>query len=86
MAFLNFKTLFQLYTDALHHGLCAVLNQEQEGRMRVIGFGSSTLTAGGQNYHLHPRKLEFLALTEQFRYYLYYEPQIMVLKHNNPLI
>ena len=66
---------FVLHTDASNEGLGAVLYQRQYGKMRVIGYGSRTLTTAEKNYHLHSGKLEFLALKwaicEQFRDNLY---------------
>ena len=57
--------------------------------MRVIGYGSRTLTNAEQNYHLLSGKLEFLALkwaiSEHFRDYLYYAPSFVVYTDNNPL-
>ena len=57
--------------------------------MRVIGYGSRTLTPAERNYHLYSKKLEFLALKwaicEQFRDYLYYAPSFTVYTDNNPL-
>jgi len=80
---------FVLHTDASNEGLGAVLYQRQSGKMRVIGYGSRTLTPAEKNYHLHSGKLEFLALKwaicEQFRDYLYYAPSFTVYTDNNPL-
>ena len=80
---------FVLHTDASNEGLGAVLYQRQYGKMRVIGYGSRTLTTAEKNYHLHSGKLEFLALKwavcEQFRDYLYYAPSFTVYTDNNPL-
>ena len=80
---------FVLHTDASNEGLGAVLYQRQSGKMRVIGYGSRTLTTAEKNYHLHSGKLEFLALKwavcEQFRDYLYYAPSFTVYTDNNPL-
>ncbi|KAJ8015950.1 hypothetical protein DPEC_G00002020 [Dallia pectoralis] len=77
------------YLDASNQGLGAVLYQHQNGNLRVIAYGSRTLTAAEQNYHLHSGKLEFLALkwavTEKFRDYLYYAPTFTVFSDNNPL-
>ena len=57
--------------------------------MRVIGYGSRTLTPAERNYRLYSKKLEFLALKwaicEQFRDYLYYAPSFTVYTDNNPL-
>ena len=78
-----------LHTDASESGLGAVLYQEQNKVLRVIGYGSRTLTPAEKNYHLHSGKLEFLALKwaicEQFRDYLYYSPSFVVYTDNNPL-
>lgn len=40
----NFEEPFVLHTDVLEKGLGAILNQQQGGKMRVIGYGSQTLT------------------------------------------
>ena len=57
--------------------------------MRVIGYGSRSLTPAEKNYHLYSGKLEFLALKwavcEQFRDYLYYAKSFIVFTDNNPL-
>lgn len=57
--------------------------------MRVIGYGSRTLTPAEQNYHLHSGKLEFLALKwavcDKFRDYLFHAPHFTVYTDNNPL-
>ena len=80
---------FVLHTDACNEGLGAVPYQRQYGKMRVIGYGSRTLTTAEKNYHLLSGKLEFLALKwavcEQFRDYLYYAPSFTVYTDNNPL-
>lgn len=89
MAYPDYSEPFILHTDASEQGLGAALYQRQEGKLRVIAFGSCTLTAAERNYHLHSSKLEFLALkwaiTEQFRDYLYYAPHFTVYTDNNPL-
>ena len=76
-------------TDASQDGLGAVLYQEQKASTRVIPYALRTLTPSECNYHMHPGKLEFLALkwlvTEQFRDYLYYAPEFVVYTDNNPL-
>lgn len=67
---------FVVHTDASQGRLGAVLNEKQSDVMRVIAYASTTLTSAKKNYHLHWRKLEFLAwkwaVTDQFRDYLYY--------------
>ncbi|XP_068738778.1 uncharacterized protein [Montipora capricornis] len=85
----DYRLSFVLHTDASNEGLGAVLYKRQSGKMRVIGYGSRTLTTAEKNYHLHSGKLEFLALKwaicEQFRDYLYYAPSFTVYTDNNPL-
>ena len=80
---------FILYTDASEQGPGAALYQRQDGKSRVVAFGSPTLTTAERNYHLNSSKLKFLALkwaiTEQFRDYLYYAPHLTVYTDNNPL-
>ncbi len=57
--------------------------------MRVVGYGSHTLTLAEQSYRLHSGKLEFLALKwavcDKFRDYLFYAPLFVVYTDNNPL-
>lgn len=89
LAYPNFELPFVLHTDASNDGLGAVLYQRQDGKLRVIGYGSRTLTPAERNYHLHSGKLEFLALkwaiSDKFRDYLYYAPSFTVYTDNNPL-
>ena len=89
MAFPDFTKPFVLHTDASQEGLGAVLYQEQDGKLRVLGYASRTLTPSEKNYHMHAGKLEFLALkwavTEKFRDYLYYSTFFTVYTDNNPL-
>ncbi len=89
LAYPNFELPFVLHTDASEQGLGAVLYQQQESRLRVIGYGSRTLTPAEKNYKLHSGKLEFLALKwavcEKFRDYLFYAPHFTVFTDNNPL-
>ena len=89
MAYPNYSEPFILHTDASEQGLGGALYQRQDGKLRVIAYGSRTLTAAVRNYHLHSSKLEFLALkwaiTEQFRDYLYYAPHFTVYTDSNPL-
>lgn len=78
----DFDLPFVLHTDASEQGLGAVLYQRQGGKLRVIAYGSRTLTPAEQNYHFHSGKLEFLALKwaicEKFRNYLFYTPHFLV--------
>uniref|UniRef100_A0A8C6LDR0 Gypsy retrotransposon integrase-like protein 1 n=1 Tax=Nothobranchius furzeri TaxID=105023 RepID=A0A8C6LDR0_NOTFU len=89
LAFPDFSLPFVVHTDASSKGLGAVLYQKQNGKLRVIAYGSRTLSAPEKNYNLHSGKLEFLALkwaiTEKFRDYLYYAPFFTVYSDNNPL-
>lgn len=89
LAYPNFSSPFVLHTDASDQGLGAILYQHQDGKLRVIGYGSRTLTAAERNYHLHSGKLEFLALKwavcEKFRDYLFYAPHFTIYTDNNPL-
>lgn len=89
LAYPNCELPFVLHTDASERGLGAVLYQQQEGKLRVIGYGSRTLTPAERNYRLHSGKLEFLALKwavcEKFRDYLFYAPHFTVFTDNNPL-
>lgn len=85
----DFNLPFVLHTDASEQGLGAVLYQRQGGKLRVIAYGSRTLTPAERNYNLHSGKLEFLALkwaiSEKFRDYLFYAPHFVVYTDNNPL-
>lgn len=89
LAYPNFELPFVLHTDASEQGLGAVLYQHQEGKLRVIGYGSRTLTPAEKGYRLHSGKLEFLALKwavcEKFRDYLFYAPHFTIYTDNNPL-
>ena len=88
-AYLNFSDHFILHTDASEVGLGAVLYQYQYGLLRVIAYGSRTLSPDETKYYLHSGKLEFLAvkwaICDQFRDYLYYAPSFTVYTDNNPL-
>ncbi|KAL0199247.1 hypothetical protein M9458_007787, partial [Cirrhinus mrigala] len=89
LAYPDFDAPFVLHTDASEQGLGAVLYQRQEGRLRVIAYGSRTLSPAEKNYRLHSGKLEFLALKwavcEKFRDYLFYAPYFTIYTDNNPL-
>ena len=70
----DFHQPFKLYTDASRQGLGCALYQEQNGKLRILGFGSRTLVGAEKKYH--SSKLEFLRLKwafgDHFRDYLYY--------------
>ena len=89
MAFPDYSKSFIVHTDASQDGLGAVLYQRQQGKLRVIAYGSRTLTPAEQKYHYHSGKLEFLALKwavcEKFRDFLFYSPPFIVYTDNNPL-
>ena len=74
LAYPNFDLPLVLQTDASEKGLGAVLYQQHDGKLRVIGYGSRTLTPAERNYNLQSGKLEFLALKwavcETFRGYV----------------
>ena len=71
-----------LHVDASGKRLGAVLFQYQAGNLRVISYGSRTLTPAEKKYH--SLKLEFLgvkwAVWKQFRDYLYYPLHIHIYK------
>ena len=71
-----------MHCDASQEGLGAVLYQRQEGRLKVITYGSRTLSSPENNYHPHSSKLEFLAMKwaicERFRDYLCYTPSFVI--------
>ena len=89
MAYPDFTLPFILHCDASELGLGAVLCQEQGGEVRVVSYGSRTLTPAEKNYYLHSGKLEFLAMkwaiTEKFHDYLYYASYFTVYSDCNPL-
>ena len=89
LAFPDYSIPFVLNVDASSKGLGAVLYQKQGGKNRTISFGSRTLNAAEQKYHLHSGKLEFLALkwaiTTKFSDYLCFGPPFTVYTDNNPL-
>ncbi|PIK40868.1 hypothetical protein BSL78_22298 [Apostichopus japonicus] len=86
LGYADYEIPFELHTDASLGGLGAALYQIQEGKKRVIAYGSRCLRKGERNYPAH--KLEFLALkwavTEKFKDYLYGR-EFTVLTDNNPL-
>ncbi|RXN02811.1 Retrovirus-related Pol polyprotein from transposon 412 [Labeo rohita] len=86
LAFADSQRPYILHTDASTTGLGAVLYQEQEGQLRVIGYASRGLSRSESRYPTH--KLEFLALkwsvTEKFSDYLYGN-HFTVVTDSNPL-
>lgn len=89
LGYADFKKPFVLEVDASHHGLGAVLSQEQEGVRRPIAFASRGLRPSERNMsNYSSMKLEFLALkwaiTEKFREYLL-GTNFTVYTDNNPL-
>ena len=52
MAFHDFTKPFVHHTDASQEGLGAVLYQEQDVKLRVLGYASRTLTLAEKNYHM----------------------------------
>lgn len=57
LAYPDFERPFVLHTDASDKGLRDVLYQRQNAKLRVIGYGSRTLTSAERNYRLHSGKL-----------------------------
>ena len=88
LAYPDFEKEFILHTDASQKGLGAILYQQQNDEMKVIGYASRTLNQAESNYH--PTKLEFLALkwavSEHFQDYLGYANHFTVYTDNNPLV
>ena len=86
LAYADYTLPFELHTDASNQGLGAVLYQTQNGKQRVIAYGSRGLKKSEENYPAH--KLEFLALkwavTQKFRDFLYGH-KFVVMTDNNPL-
>lgn len=86
LAYPDFSFPFTLHTDASGEGIGAALYQVQDGRPRVIAYGSRTLNDAERKYSAYRR--EFLALkwaiTEKFRPYLY-GYKFHVVTDSNPL-
>ena len=59
MAYPDFQ---KIHIDASKDGLGAVLYQYQDEILRVVAYGSRSLTPAEKNFHLHSGKLESLAL------------------------
>ena len=86
LAFADGNLDYELHIDGSRIALGAVLYQRQNGVLRVIAYGSRTLSPSETNYSAH--KIEFLALkwaiTEKFHDYLY-GARVTVHTDNNPL-
>ena len=86
-SYLDHSMSFILHTDASSAGLGCGLFQEQDGTIRVIGYGSRILVGSEEKYH--SLELEFLALKwaicDYFRDYLFYAPELHVYTDHNPL-
>lgn len=89
LAYADFDQPFILYTDGSHKGLGAVLSQVQDGKERVIAYGSRSLRETERNPDNYSSfKLELLAVvwavTEKFAEYLT-ATQFEIVTDNNPL-
>ena len=86
LGYADYKSPFEVHTDASQKGLGAVLYQQQEGKLRVISYASRGLKKSEKNYPA--AKLEFLALkwavSEKYHDYLY-GSKFTVVTDNNPL-
>ena len=87
LAYPNFDSSFILHTDASSLEIGCALYQMQGEKLRVIGYGSRTLTEAECKYHRS--KLEFLALKwaicNHFNKYLHYAKRFDVFTDFNPL-
>ena len=86
LGYADYKSPFEVHTDASQTGLGAVLYQRQEGKLRVISYASRGPKNSEKNYTA--AKLEFLALkwavTDKYHDYLY-GSKFTVVTDNNPL-
>ena len=53
LAFPQYDKPFVVHVDACEYGLGTALYQRQDGKLRVIAYGSRTLTPAEKNYSLH---------------------------------
>ena len=87
LAYPDYKLPFVLQTDSSSEGLCAVLYQKQNGKLRAIAYASRSVSKSESHYPAH--KLEFLALKwavcKKFHEYLYGSNLFEVYTDNNPL-
>ena len=86
LAYPDFELPFVLHTDASSDGLGAALYQVQDGKQRVIAYGSRTLNEAEKRYSAYRREILAMkwAVTEKFRDYLYGR-SFDVLTDSNPL-
>ena len=86
LAYPDFELPFVLHTDASSDGLGAALYQVQDGKQRVIIYGSRTLNEAEKRYSAYRREILAMkwAVTEKFRDYLYGR-SFDVLTDSNPL-
>ena len=70
LAFPNATGLFVLDTDASDFGLGGVLQQYQDGQLRVIAYGSKTISGSWKNYSVTQK--EMLAIVYFVRAYRHY--------------
>ena len=85
LAYPYFDLAVILDTDASSAGLGCGLFQIQDGTIRVIGFGSRTLTGSEEKYH--SSKLLGLngTICDHFKDYLFYSPHFEVYTNFNLL-
>ena len=83
----DYTLKFILHVDASAKRLGAVLFQYLERELKVIVYGSQTLTPTEKKYH--SSKLEFLAVKwavcHHFQDFLYYVPHFKIFTDNNPI-
>lgn len=82
LAYPRYSDPFILDTDASDRGIGAVLSQIQDGKERVIGYGSRTLTKAERNYCVTRRvMLAVVTFTRHFRCYLLGRPFVVRTDH-----
>ena len=71
LAFPNYTGLFVLDTDASEFGLGGVLQQYQDEKLRVIAYGSKTITGSWKNYSVTQKEmLAIVFFVRQYRHFL----------------